>query len=70
MLNNGFRTNDCVEDWHRWFKSVMQCVKPGVLKCITATKKGQKTQSMRIERINSNEPLKKSTNILTIDYNQ
>ena len=58
MLNNCFRTNDCVEDWQKKFKSIMQCVKPGVFKCITATKKGQKAQSMRIEKINSKEPLK------------
>ena len=33
-LSNCFRTNNCVEGWHRRFKAVMQCAKPGVYKCM------------------------------------
>ena len=61
--SNCFRTNNCVEGWHRRFKAVMQCAKPGVFKCIAKLMKEQKSQSNQIVRLNSGEPHKKKTKI-------
>ena len=57
--SNCFRTNNCVEGWHRRFKSVMQCANPGVFKCVQKIVKEQKTQSLEIMRLNAGEPPKK-----------
>ena len=56
---NCFRTNNCVEGWHRRFKSVMQCANPGVFKCIEKIMKEQKTQSLEMQRLNAGEPPQK-----------
>ncbi len=48
-LDDGHRTNNSVEGWHRRFQSVMGCSRPCVFKCISALKREQHWVSCKIK---------------------